>query len=100
MELIKMEKNQEVSEFSINDILPIILILAITVLAGAYILKLVGDQKENFTGNSTAYNATVKGEEAIASFFDNLPTIAGIVALVIIITVLLVLTATGRTGRR
>jgi amino acid transporter len=63
-------------------------VAAITIGFGSLILSELGDDVYSSDGNSTAYNITGDGEEALGKFAQWLPTLAIIVVAAVIIAVI------------
>lgn len=81
-----MEK--KVSEFNIQDMLPIGLTFVVLGIGLAYGLNVMGDVKTDMTANSAEYNATGDAIEGVAKLPEKLPLIATVVVAAIIIGIL------------
>ena len=84
----KMEKEEQIVEFNIQDIWPIALVFVVTGIGVAFGLDVMNDVKGEFTVDTTAYNATANAEEGVAKLVDKLPLIATVVVAAILIMIL------------
>ena len=81
-------KNENVAEFQIGDMLGIGITFVILVVALAFGLDLIEDTQDDMTAGSAAYNATADGITAVSKFTGKLGMIAGAVVISIVIGVL------------
>ena len=71
--------------FQIEDILPIVLTLAVAGIGAAYALNVMGDVKSDMTVNSSEYNATGQAITGVAK----IPSKFGLIATVIVAAILI-----------
>jgi hypothetical protein len=77
-----------VSEFEIQDLLPIGLTFVVTGIGIAYGLNVMGDVKGDMTTNSAEYNATNDAITGVAKIPAKMPLIATVVVAALIIGIL------------
>ena len=78
----------KVSEFEIQDLLPIGLTFVVTGIGIAYGLNVMGDVKDDMTTNSAEYNATNDAITGVAKIPKKMPLIATVVVAALIISIL------------
>jgi hypothetical protein len=75
---------------TIGDLGPVALVLGVSILIVAITASIVSTMQGDLTPDSTAYNVTASGLEALDVVGSNIPTIGLVVASAIIIGVLVV----------
>lgn len=81
--------------YTLRDLLPIALIMAVAIIATAISADVVADVQEDQVANSVAYNISGYGLEGLAELGSWFPTIALVVAAAIIIGILVLSFAYG-----
>lgn len=76
------------SEFQIQDMLPIALTLVVVGIGTAYGLDVLSDINDDFTAGTLEANATDDAMEGVAKLPSKLPIIASVVVAAIIIGIL------------
>ena len=74
--------------FSVNQIMPLAMIIGVTAIGIAFTLQILGDVKGDMTTNSAEYNATGEGIDAVAKFPEKLGIIVTVIIAVILIGLL------------
>ena len=77
-----------ISEFEINDLLPIGLTFVVVGVGIAYGLNVMGDVKDDMTANSAERNATEDAITGVAKIPKKMPLIATVVVAALIIGIL------------
>ena len=78
----------KIAYFQIEDILPIVLTLAVAGIGTAYALNVMGDVKADMTANSAEYNATGEAITGVAKIPNKFGLIATVVVAAILIGIL------------
>lgn len=82
--------------YTLRDLLPIALIMAVAIIATAISADVVSDVQDDQVADSTAYNISEFGLEGLLELGSWFPTIALVVAAAIIIGILVMSFAYGR----
>jgi len=83
-----METDKKVSEFDIQELLPIGMTLVVLGIGLSYGLSVMSDVQSGMTENSSAYNASGDALRGVSKIPEKLPLIATVIVAVIIIGLL------------
>lgn len=84
-----VDNQRLVSEFEIQDLLPIGMTIIVLGIAMAYGLNVMGDVKTDMTANSSEYNASGDAIDAVAEIPAKLKLIVTVIMAAVIIGILI-----------
>ena len=76
------------TKFQIQELLGIGLTLVVLGIGLAYGLEVMGDVRDDMTGNTSEYNATQDAIKGVAKIPEKMPTIATVIVAAVIIGIL------------
>lgn len=79
------QENKEVAEFGIGDLDGVAITIAIAVLVVAFVLGALVETRDDFTANSSEFNATNEGITALSK----IPTKMGLLVTIVLIVVVI-----------
>jgi len=84
----ELEMERQVSEFDIQDLLPIAMTFVVVGIGVAYGLNVMGDVQTDMTADSAEFNATRDAITGVSKIPEKLPLIATVVVAAVIIGIL------------